>query len=231
MLSTKNKSNSGRWLRNAAVDFGMIACLPGSLTGPAVFAQAPVPTQVSAHTSVSSSAAAVYTPSDNTPIVDESADARVDQSDWSEIRVKAYEHSLEVPFPSPLAVLSVPRLRLRAPMFEGTDDVTLDRGVGRISGTALPGEVGNIGVAGHRDGFFRLLKDIQVGDTIELATSSGIATYRVKQLKIVDPHDIDVLKSTSDRTLTLVTCYPFYFSGHAPNRFIVEASLIQPLRQ
>jgi sortase A len=149
----------------------------------------------------------------------------VDISDWSSIRVKAYKEALEVQFPSPIAVLTVPRIHVQAPLFEGTSDLTLDRGLGRILGTARPGELGNIGVAGHRDGFFRPLKDIQVGDTIDLATASGIAVYNVKHLEIVDPDDIQVLKSSSASTLTLVTCYPFYFAGHAPKRFIVEASL------
>ncbi len=155
-------------------------------------------------------------------------DGSVDVSDWSSIRVKAYKEALEVQFPSPIAVLTVPRLHLHAPLFEGTTDLTLDRGLGRILGTARPGEVGNIGIAGHRDGFFRPLKDIQVGDTIDIETASGIAAYSVKHLEIVDPSDIEVLRPSSGSTLTLVTCYPFYFVGHAPKRFIVEASLVRP---
>jgi len=151
----------------------------------------------------------------------------IDFTDWSNVRIKAYSQALAFPFPEAMAELSVPRLHLFAPLFDGTDDVTLDRGVGRIPGTALPGESGNVGVAGHRDGFFRRLKDIQVGDTIELSTDDQSTTYRVERVEIVSPSDVQVLKSGSTSSLTLVTCYPFYFVGHAPQRFIVEATLVQ----
>jgi sortase A len=153
--------------------------------------------------------------------------ASVDFTDWSVNRIKAYKESLEMDFAGPLAILAVPRLGIHAPLFEGTDDVTLDRGVGRIAGTALPGKAGNLGVAGHRDGFFRPLKDIKQGDTIKVITPSALATYNVDRIEIVDPTDIRVLKPGTKTTLTLVTCYPFYFIGHAPKRFIVEASLVQ----
>ena len=163
--------------------------------------------------------AAAQRPAENPPAVD--------FTDWSSIRVKAYGQALALPFPQPMAELSVPRLHLYAPMFDGTDDATLDRGVGHIADTALPGGNGNVGVAGHRDGFFRRLKDIQVGDTIEIAAGDESTTYRVDRVEIVAPSDIEVLKSGSTATLTLVTCYPFYFVGHAPQRFIVEATLIE----
>jgi sortase A len=151
----------------------------------------------------------------------------IDFADWSNVRIKAYSQALALPFPEPMAELSVPRLHLFAPLFDGTDDVTLDRGVGRIPGTARPGESGNVGVAGHRDGFFRRLKDIQVGDTIEISTDDESTTYRVERVEIVSPSDVQVLKSGPTSSLTLVTCYPFYFAGHAPQRFIVEATLVQ----
>ena len=151
----------------------------------------------------------------------------IDFTDWSNVRIKAYSQALTLPFPEPMAELSVPRLHLFAPLFDGIDDVTLDRGVGRIPGTALPGESGNVGVAGHRDGFFRRLKDIQVGDTIEISAGDQSTTYRVQRVEIVSPSDVQVLKSGSTSSLTLVTCYPFYFAGHAPQRFIVEATLVQ----
>lgn len=150
-----------------------------------------------------------------------------DFTDWSDIRIKAYGQALALPFPEPMAQLSIPRLQLFAPLFDGTDDVTLDRGVGRIAGTARPGEGGNVGVAGHRDGFFRRLKDIQVGDTIEISAHDQSTTYRVERVEIVTPSDVQVLKSGPVPSLTLVTCYPFYFAGHAPQRFIVEATLVQ----
>ena len=108
-------------------------------------------------------------------------------------------------------------------MLPGTDDRSLDRGVGHIEDTAQPGTDGNLGIAGHRDGFFRGLKDITLGDVIELDTIQGSDTYRVERTWVVSPEDVSVLDPTSTRALTLVTCYPFYFVGSAPDRFIVRA--------
>ena len=120
-------------------------------------------------------------------------------------------------------MLRIPRLRIEAALLEGTDDATLDRGVGHIEETAPPGTDGNAGIAGHRDGFFRALKDIAEGDAIELQTLGGRETYRVERTWIVEPEDVSVLDPTPSRSLTLVTCYPFYFVGSAPQRFIVRA--------
>src|SRR6185503_10765300 len=103
------------------------------------------------------------------------------------------------------------------------DDRTLDRAVGYIEGTAQPGTDGNLGIAGHRDGFFRGLKDITAGDAIELDTIQGTDVYRVERTWVVGPEEVSVLDPTSERALTLVTCYPFYFIGSAPQRFIVRA--------
>jgi sortase A len=144
---------------------------------------------------------------------------------WAPKRIQAYKESLTSKFSPPLGVLQIPKLQLVAPVFEGTDDLTLNRGLGRIEGTAPMGEAGNIGIAGHRDGFFRVLKDIQVGDTIELLVSNRAIRYRVRQIEIVTPEDTKVLVPTTDSELTLVTCYPFYFVGNAPQRFIVHASI------
>ena len=145
---------------------------------------------------------------------------------WAPKRVQAYKESLATKADPPLGVLQIPRLQLVAPIFEGTDDLTLNRGVGRIEGTAEIGQVGNTGIAGHRDGFFRPLKDIQVGDAIDLQVDDKTAQYKVMQIEIVKPEDTRVLVSTTDPELTLVTCYPFYFVGSAPQRFIVHASLM-----
>jgi sortase A len=150
-----------------------------------------------------------------------------DPSLWSEKRIEAYKQSLSVPADSPIAVLAIPRLSLEVPVFEGTDEMILNRGVGRITGTARTGEEGNIGIAGHRDGFFRCLKDIQSGDRIELATLKVKTAYVVDSIAIVLPEDVGVLKPTGHPTLTLVTCYPFYFVGHAPKRYIVRASIVE----
>ena len=149
----------------------------------------------------------------------------VDFSQWSEKRINAYEQSLATYSSLPTALLDIPKLRLRVPVFDGTDDLTLNRGVGRIIGTATPDQIGNIGIAGHRDGFFRGLKDVALGDTIDLESWNARRTYVVDQIKIVTPDDVSVLKSTSTPSLTLVTCYPFYFVGAAPMRYIVSASL------
>ena len=108
-------------------------------------------------------------------------------------------------------------------MLPGTDDRTLDRAVGHIEDTAPPGTDGNSGIAGHRDGFFRGLKDIAAGDAIELDTLQGKEVYRVERTWVVEPEDVSVLDPTPTPALTLVTCYPFYFVGSAPQRFIVRA--------
>lgn len=125
----------------------------------------------------------------------------------------------------PLAILRIPRIHLEAPVLHGTDDITLNRGVGQIAGTAVPGEKGNIGIAGHRDSFFRDLKDISRGDVIELETTSASTTYVVERILITGPDDTSVLQPSGEQTLTLVTCYPFHFIGPAPRRFVVQASL------
>ena len=150
---------------------------------------------------------------------------KVDFSLWSEKRIQAYEESLLVHFKPPLAILRIAKVNLEVPVLEGTDDLTLNRGVGHIAGTVLPGEDGNIGIAGHRDGFFRVLKDVGTGDEIELVTATGKEIYRVDQTLLVLPNDVSVLQSRTRPSLTLVTCYPFYFVGSAPQRYIVQASL------
>ncbi len=126
-----------------------------------------------------------------------------------------------------LAMLRIPALRLVVPVLDGTDEITLNRGVGRIAGTALPGEDGNVGIAGHRDSFFRRLGDIAAGDSIELVTLNEIRVYEVDQIRVTSPDDVDVLRRGTKNSITLVTCYPFRFVGPAPSRYIVRASLKQ----
>src|SRR4030095_6627718 len=109
--------------------------------------------------------------------------------------------------------------------YNDTDDLTLNRGVGRILGTAHVGEVGNLGIAGHRDGFFRGLKDIVPGDEIELFRTNRSDTYIVEKIQIVNPEDVSVLGPTRESSLTLVTCFPFYYVGSAPQRFVVHATI------
>ncbi|HEV2729647.1 MAG TPA: class D sortase [Terriglobales bacterium] len=152
---------------------------------------------------------------------------RFDFSLWDEGRITAYQQSLSERFEPPLAVLRIAKVHLEVPVLNGIDDLSLNRGVGYIPGTYRPGEPGNIGIAGHRDGFFRVLKDVGPGDMIELETVGRIDIYRVNQVVIVKPDDVSVLQPTSIPTLTLVTCYPFYFIGSAPKRYIVHASLVE----
>ena len=152
---------------------------------------------------------------------------KLDSSLWSRQRLAAYEESLAANFAQPLAILRIRQIHLEVPVLVGTDDLTLNRGVGLIAGTSTPGEEGRIGIAGHRDGFFRGLKDIGPGAVIELETLDRIYTYRVDEIVIVKPEDVSVLRPTSKPTLTLVTCYPFYFMGSAPQRYIVSASLVE----
>jgi sortase A len=147
----------------------------------------------------------------------------VDDSLWSQKRVQAYKESFGLAFPAPLAVLRIPRARVEVPVLPGTDDATLNRAVGWIQGTARPGEKGNVGIAGHRDGFFRGLKDLSRGDPLTLETKEGPEEYVVDEIRIVSPEEVSVLEETPSSVVTLVTCYPFYFVGDAPSRYIVRA--------
>lgn len=122
--------------------------------------------------------------------------------------------------------IEIARLGLSAIVFEGTDRVTLRRAAGHIPRTGLPGEPGNMGIAGHRDSFFRPLKDIAKEDVITLTTLRGEFRYRVVSTRVVAPTEVSVLSPTANEVLTLVTCYPFYFVGSAPERFIVRAERI-----
>lgn len=123
--------------------------------------------------------------------------------------------------------IKIPRVGVSALVLHGIRSRTLRRGVGHIPGTALPAETGNVGLAGHRDSFFRGLKDIQENDTIELTTLEGTFEYKVEWTKIVRPKDTHVLEGEDGAALTLVTCYPFYYVGSAPKRFIVRARRIE----
>lgn len=149
-----------------------------------------------------------------------------DQSEWSEARVRHYQEATAVEV-SALGRLDIPEAGVSVMVLPGTDDMTLNRAVGHIEGTALPGEDGNVGIAGHRDSFFRGLRHIEAGDDLKLTTLDGIAFYQVAETTIVDPTDVEVLDPTDEPTITLVTCYPFYFVGDAPRRFIVTARQIR----
>jgi sortase A len=145
------------------------------------------------------------------------------QALWNAKRIKDYEDSLKLVKELPLAILTIEKFNIQVPVYNGTEEVNLNRGVGRIKGTARIDGKGNLGIAGHRDGFFRPLKDIVVGDSMELLTTTGVVIYNVTSIVIVDPDDVSVLAPTEKNTITLVTCYPFYYVGHAPKRYIVTA--------
>ena len=123
--------------------------------------------------------------------------------------------------------IAIPRLGVSAIVMEGSDEATLRHAVGHIAGTALPGQPGNVGIAGHRDTFFRPLRNIRKSDMITFATPAGESRYRVVSTRVVGPRDLGVLGNTAEDVLTLVTCYPFYFVGSAPSRFIVRADRVR----
>ena len=125
-----------------------------------------------------------------------------------------------------IADLSIPRIQLSAVVLHGSDSRTLRRGPGHLEHTALPGDSGNVVIAGHRDSFFRPLRNVQVGDDIFLDTPYARFHYRVTSIRVVNPHDLSVLEPTDSATLTLITCYPFWVLGNAPDRFIVSAALV-----
>jgi sortase A len=149
-----------------------------------------------------------------------------DQSLWSPERKRGWQQGWIAEKPAALAVLRVPRIGLEVPVLEGTDDATLDRGAGHIADTPEPGASGNVGIAGHRDGFFRVLKDVVAGDPIDLETLGGTRRYVVENVVIVSPSDVWVLDATPSDRLTLVTCFPFYYAGSAPQRYIVRAAAL-----
>ncbi len=147
-----------------------------------------------------------------------------DQRSWSEQRKAAYQHALSKEAGTTLAILRIESAGIEVPVFDSTSKTALNRGSGHVAGTALPGTRGNTAIAGHRDGFFRGLKNISVGTEIELATLHGEQKFRVSEILIVDPLDVSVLDPTDEKMITLITCYPFYFVGPAPERFIVRAT-------
>jgi sortase A len=159
------------------------------------------------------------------PVLDAALDAP-DKSLWSEKRISDYEKYSRAAPPDelPEGIMRIPSVDLELPIFTGTHEANLTRGAGTIEGTAPLGTPGNTGIAAHRDGYFRSLKDVSVGDSIVVETLSGTNNYRIDELLIVQPEDVHVLDPTENSTLTLVTCYPFYYVGSAPQRFIVRAS-------
>ena len=193
-----------------------------------VYATAEIHRSVASRAAVASFRAIQKIPSaeDKQGIESQSTESSIDFRLWSPERIAAYIDSLKKNFDPPLAVLRIDRLRIEVPLFNGTDDLTLNRGAGRIIGTGVPGEGGNVGISAHRDGFFRSLKDVKLGDSIVLELPGPkTETYVVDEIQIVTPENVEVLKPRAAPSVTLVTCYPFYFIGSAPKRFIVQGSL------
>ena len=131
-----------------------------------------------------------------------------------------------VPATGLIGRMELPRLQISVITREGTDAATLRRAVGHVPRTALPGERGNAAFAGHRDTFFRKLRDVRRGDDILITTSRGRHRYVVRETRVVQPSDVSVLEPSDSAVLTLVTCYPFNYLGPAPERFIVRAELV-----
>jgi sortase A len=146
-------------------------------------------------------------------------------------RARAESFGIDGLVGSPLGRIEISSIGLAAMIMEGTDRKTLRRAVGHISGTPLPGQPGNVVITGHRDTFFRGLRNIHKDDEITLTTLNGTYPYRVDFTKVVEPQDVAVLDHSEDAILTLVTCYPFYYVGPAPKRFIVRAHRYPPERR
>ena len=144
---------------------------------------------------------------------------------WSPTRLHEYTASLNIAVEPPVALLQVESLGILVPIYADTSEVFLNRGAGLIEGMAQPGQGGNLGIAGHRDGYFRPLKELKLGDVITVRTHTHRFEYRVTNIDIVPKEDRGLLTDTADPTVTLVTCYPFYFVGHAPSRFVARAQL------
>jgi sortase A len=129
---------------------------------------------------------------------------------------------------APVSKLEIPSAGISVVVVEGISAKSLRRAVGHVPGTALPGQNGNIGIAGHRDTFFRGLRNVKPEDRILLTTAEGTYDYSVEYVTVVGPRDVQVLAASEEPVLTLVTCYPFYYVGAAPQRYIVRARLEQP---
>ena len=152
-----------------------------------------------------------------------------DAQTYQAIQLRKFAHDVcivEPPLPGigeRVGEIDIPRLALKAVILQGDSSQVLRRGVGHLPGTPMPGEWGNVGLAGHRDSFFRSLRYIRPGDIITLHTLKGQFQYRVESTRVVSPANIEVLAATDKRELTLVTCFPFNYVGAAPHRFVVRA--------
>ena len=146
-----------------------------------------------------------------------------DVTSWSPQRVAAWRTASSRLDSIPLALLRIPRINLDVPVLEGTSEATLNAAVGHVEATVLPGAVGNSGIAGHCDGFFRGLKNVAPGDAVDLETLQGVEHYRIQQTWVLTPDDVSALDSTPTRSLTLMTCFPFDAAGSPARRYAVRA--------
>lgn len=147
---------------------------------------------------------------------------------WSDSRRAEFQRLIEMGGPAPIGMLSLPRQEVRMPVYSGTGEVGLTLGAGHLPETSPLSGQGNIALAGHRDGYFRKLRHIERGDPVVVETPEGRHRYRVTETWVVAPEEVWVLDPTPEPALTLVTCHPFYFVGHAPNRFVVRAVRVSP---
>jgi sortase A len=149
---------------------------------------------------------------------------QVDVSDWSVKRIDVWQATLTDQGPEAFGILSIDSVDISVPVFVGTSERNLNAGAGWIEGTDEPGlDYGNSGFAGHRDGFFRGLQHVRKGQLIRLQTGEQEFVYEIEEISIVEPHDTEVLLPRESEVITLVTCFPFYFVGNAPQRYIVTA--------
>ncbi len=165
----------------------------------------------------------------DTTVADTTGATEPDQSLWARGRRAAFKRFTENGGPAIAAVLRIPQLETTIPVFKGATETAMTLGAGHLSDTAALTGDGNIALSSHRDGAFRILKDVNKGDAITLDTSAGVRTFIVKKLLIVEPSEVSVLAPTSTTTLTLITCHPFYFVGSAPKRYIVQAELTETI--
>jgi sortase A len=164
-------------------------------------------------------------------VVDAHAYQAKEQSKFENVSVSPKETPVPLAEGGVIGEILVPRLELKAIVVQGYSEKLLRRGVGHMPGTALPGEPGNVALAGHRDTFFRPLRSIKKGDAITLKTENGDFQYQVESTEVVTANEVDVLKATQGRTLTLITCFPFTYVGPAPKRYVVHAREVEPPRE
>ncbi|MBY5920150.1 class D sortase [Ferrimonas balearica] len=154
----------------------------------------------------------------------DSAPVRPEASRWSESRRASYQRAA-ASYDVPVAMLAIPAIDLVVPVFNGVMERQLNKGVGWVdNGSALDGS-GNLALAGHRDGFFRRLGELKAGDPLWVTDAQGQRhRFEVQRHLIVEPQDVWVLEPEAEAELTLITCYPFYFLGSAPQRYVVKAT-------